>query len=326
MRKEVVFAILAGSIIGIVVAFGAYRLNLSFQKKNENIASQEPTNPNSPTSSPTPEEFKIVLAKPQNYDVLLNSNYAISGITKPNVYVVAFDTDDEYITRSDGNGVFEIKAQLNSGANEVKIVAIDDSGKSSQTKITLVYSQDFADEFSKDQIASTSATKIQKPISFIGTITDIAENTIQIKTLEQKIDQVLVDPKNTTFVKTLDSSSKAITQEDVAIGDFVIALGFIQDNNVLKTQKLIISSLIKEVKDEVLLVQLQNLTTTLTAKDIQNGETVNIKAGKNISFSSNIKNTKITRLSDLDTNQTILVVGIKDSTGNFVARRLHLIK
>lgn len=325
MRKEVIFAILAGSVIGIAVAFGAYRLNLSFQKKAESVTPQETANPNSPTPSPSSEEFKIVLAKPQNYEVLLNSNYVISGITKPNVYVVAFDTDDEYIVKSDSSGVFELKAQLNSGANEVKIIGVDDSGKTTQTKITLVYFQDFADEFSKNQISSASATKIQKPIAFVGTITDIAENTIQIKTLEQKIDQILVDPKNTTFVKAIDTP-KEITQTDVAIGDFVIALGTIQDNNVLKTQRLIVSSTVKAVNDYVFLAQIQNLTTTLTVKNRETGEIQNVKAGKNISYSSDVKDTKITRLSDLDTGQTILVVSSKDNTGTFVARRIHLIK
>ncbi len=336
MRKEVIFAILLGTIIGLVVAFGAWRFNLSFQKETKPTENAtESATIKSPTPTPLVTEFKITLAKPQNLEILSSSDYIISGITKPNVYVIAFDVQDEYITRSDQSGVFEIKAQLSSGANDVKIIALDDTS-ATDTKLTLIYSSEFASLNSDSTATESASNKIidnvqkklndakSKPVAYIGTITDISESTVQIKTKDQKIQQLSVN-KQTSFVKTI-TTQKDITYADLAIGDFIVALGQKSANNVLQTQRLIVSAPIKEILDIAFIATVVDNTQNLTVTNLQTNQRIVVTASKGLTLSSETKANQITKISLLKSGNKIIIVATKKDDGSMVARRIHLLQ
>ena len=77
----------------------------------------------------------------------------------------------------------------------------------------------------------------KNPKASIGTITDKTKDSIQIKNLEGKIDSVTIT-EQTSFKRTNNDSEIKFT--DVAIGDYVAALGQSNTNNVLDAKKLLI--------------------------------------------------------------------------------------
>ena len=82
------------------------------------------------------------------------------------------------------------------------------------------------------------------PSAFIGSITDIAEDTLQIKTLDEEIEQAQVSDE-TTYA---NDDKGVIKFGDIAIGDFVVAMGFANGNGVLDTRRVLVTSPTKEIE------------------------------------------------------------------------------
>ncbi len=257
MRKEVLWAIAAGIIFGLVVAFGAWRINLGITKKGG--SSETPR----PSSSPI-SEFKITLVGPENEDVVTESTIKVSGITKALVWVTISAEDGDYIIQSDEKGVFEEEVELTTGVNQIKITAFDPQGNQSVEKVLVVYSSAFEKKAVPTDSPETGSTEagirervaqkleetINKPKAYIGVVTDITDSTIQIKTSSGEIRQISVLSDETTVVKTTPTN-KIVKLTDVAIGDFIVAMGYKNGNQVLKAQRILITPAVTEPKINV---------------------------------------------------------------------------
>ena len=79
-----------------------------------------------------------------------------------------------------------------------------------------------------------------KPKAYLGTITDIVENTVQIKNLEGEIKQISVSD-NTVFVK-INNAKQTLKFSDIAIGDFLVNMGYIDANSVLAAKRILVTS------------------------------------------------------------------------------------
>jgi hypothetical protein len=144
MRKEILFAIIAGVIFGVVIAFGVWRANSAI-KNTEGIATVSPA---TTTSSPTPikQEFGISLANPEENDVLTQTPTLFSGITKPSSWIVISAEEDDYIIKSDEQGEFSQEVELVGGANQINLTAFSNNGESAEKKIIVVFSTEFESE------------------------------------------------------------------------------------------------------------------------------------------------------------------------------------
>ncbi|RLC30659.1 hypothetical protein DRH13_04035 [Candidatus Woesebacteria bacterium] len=117
----------------------------------------------------------------------------------------------------------------------------------------------FAQETSTDE-ANSVRDNVQKkveeartiPFAYIGTVTDIAERTIQInkfifsKAKEDagEIQQISVDEEDTAFVKVTKSTT-SVKFSDLAIGDFIIAMGYKNGNGVLEGKRILITTAVE---------------------------------------------------------------------------------
>jgi len=125
--------------------------------------------------------------------------------------------------------------------------------------ITLTAYTALAQETSTDEAESVRENVQKKveeartiPFAYIGTVTDIAEQTIQInkfifgKTNEDsgEIQQISVDEENTNFVK-ITKSTTSVKFADLAIGDFIIAMGYKNGNSVLEGERILITTAIE---------------------------------------------------------------------------------
>lgn len=250
MRKELVFAIIAGISIGLVVAFGTWKVSKIIKKNAPIVINKETPSPKNNVS------ISIDILK--DFDVV-NKNPVIKGLTSANTDIIISTDEKDYYTKSNPDGEFEQEIELPSGMSEVKINDI---------KLTLVYSTEIAD----------GAT------SYVGTITDISSGAIQIKSDKGGILQIATTSDTSYANKT-----------DLAIGDYIVAMGFPAVNKVLDAKRILTTSPIVENKIEVTKITIEKLSKTKI-----NDITLPKKW-----FGPNVK--------DLEIGQEIYVVGTKEN-------------
>jgi hypothetical protein len=139
MRKEILFAIVAGVLFGLVISFGIWKANSSI---NPNSTS------NSQNASPTPtiqgpSQIGLTIAKPQEYEIVSENQVAISAITSPDSWVSISAEDQDYVAKSDAKGAFEMNVSLIKGLNEIIVTAFDQSGNQETHTLPIVYSTEF---------------------------------------------------------------------------------------------------------------------------------------------------------------------------------------
>ena len=134
MRREILFAILAGTLFGVIIAFGIWRLNSSLTPP-ENTSTSAP-------ATPTPD-FGITISKPDQNEVITKSPSIVEGVTQPNSWVVVSTEDEDYFDQADASGAFLVEVELVGGINQILIVSFDENGNSTDTKLTVVYSTQF---------------------------------------------------------------------------------------------------------------------------------------------------------------------------------------
>lgn len=305
MRKEILWAIIAGIIFGLVVAYGAYRINTKI--KDQKII-----------SSPTPKsqisnEFKITLNQPENEDVVTESKITIEGITKPQSFIIVSGENEDYITQTGNNGVFQKEINLVAGVNTIRITAYDTSGGQSVEKVLVVYSSSFekrgdlTGNKETTESASTIREKVQakvdellyRPKAYLGIVTDIAETNIQIKTKNGEIRQVSAQDEKISIIKDDGKTSKIVNLTDIAIGDFIVAMGYINGNKVLSAQRILITPNIVEPQIEVVSTTFGELPEEL------------VPTSKTLIYSyKDNASTKI-RLTDLEDQSNVIYISLE---------------
>lgn len=269
MRKEIVFAIVFGGVLGLVVAFGIWRVNSALLTKNKGGEKVE--------ASPTPKpEFLVSLAKPENNDVITSSPFEITGLTKAGALVAVSAEENDYVADANSQGIFSKPVNLAGGVNQILLTVYDEAGNPAEARVLVVFSSEFkkiidnlttpapgatATESVRQKVEQKVVEALNKPKAYLGLITDISEGTIQLKSTAGEIQQVAT-ATDTAYVKT-DPSPKTVGFKDLAIGDFIVAMGFKNGNAVLNAKRILVTSPLKDVKREVLMGKI----VKTTAKD-----------------------------------------------------------
>ena len=334
MRKELFFAIGAGLILGLIIAFGIWRVN-------KTITPSENTQNSTSEASPTPNVgFSITLSNVEDLDVITQSPFKIVGITKPNIKVAISAEEKDYIIDSQKDGSFEKEISLIAGINEIIFKAFDQNGDSVEQKIKLVYSSEFAkymETTEEEKVATDEADSVRlkveekianalkNPKAYIGTITDISKSTYQIKNQKGEIQQ-LSFTEDTTFVK-VGTTSKTITANDVAIGDSIIAMGFKNGNQVLQAKRILVTELPKDSLRDIYLGKITDTTKSeIMITKLAGQEKMEILVDSNTDYIL-LKDLKASslKLSNLEIDEIIYIFGekVKD---NFEARTIYLIE
>jgi hypothetical protein len=146
MRKEVLFALVAGAVFGLVIAFGAIRANTAIKPATiEEELAQTKEEPE--TFS---QDFGLILKTPQDNDVITTSDYNVSGLTGPGNLVAISTEDNDYILTSDQEGNFEQKIKLKGGINNILVSSMNEN-KANEISVTVVYSSEFSKILGENQ-------------------------------------------------------------------------------------------------------------------------------------------------------------------------------
>ena len=134
---------------------------------------------------------------------------------------------------------------------------------------------------------------------------------MQIKSIEGEIKLLNVTDNNVTFVKSTGKSPQNVEFKDLAIGDFVIALGFVNETEVLDAKRILITPTVTKSTRNAIIADISKLSSkflTLGEKIV-----VNLTKGTNYFEISQDKPTKL-GLSDIEIGNKVIVSGpVEDS-------------
>lgn len=333
MKKEILLAIVGGCLLGLVIGFGLWRLNIAFSKSKE----AQKTNSIELKQN---GDFLIELAKISDNDVFYENPVVFSGITKPNSKIIISSESKDYFSQSDNKGSFEKEIELGSGVNQIILTAFDLEGKKVEKKILLIYSSQFAKYINQNPqnqnenaTSSTRGKVMQKvneasysPKAYLGTVTDITDNTIQIKTQEGSIEQISTSKEETSVLK-MGKTNKEVALTDLAIGDFIVAMGFKNGNNVLNTKRILVTTPPSSPTRETNLLKVTKINKKdFEANKINNNETFKItpNSSTNIYLVSEGKEQKA-KFSNLEVDHLVLITG-EFSSSPLNPRSLFILK
>jgi len=244
MRKEIIIAIVAGIGVGLI---------------NSAISVNTPLKPK--TNAVTNTTTGLTLITPNDNQVVAESEIEITGATNPNSIVVVSTQNDNYVMQANKDGSFTTNASLKAGINQILITSFNQENQKTSKLINVIYSSSF---FSEQELTSTVGDstesgeilrqKVQEklkqisnsPTAFIGTITDKQESTLQLDTFV--FDTTSQNANNIAQVAITDQTEfvglkNEIQFGDLAIGDFVTAMGYVTNGNkVLEAKRIVVST------------------------------------------------------------------------------------
>ncbi len=182
-------------------------------------------------------------------------------------------------------------------------------------------SEDLKEATTSDVIRQKVQQKLEeaknKPKARLGTITDISETTIQIKSLSGEIQQISVNEESTAFVK-LTPKRAVVKYSDVAIGDFIVAMGYLNGEGVLDSKRILITNAPEEDKRKVFLGTVLSIERKKVSLKVggQNSE------GVTINFPARWKGPEISDFSEGDT--LIVIVDVEEDKNT--VRTIEIIK
>lgn len=97
----------------------------------------------------------------------------------------------------------------------------------------------------KDKVEEKINQARQRAKAYIGVITDKTEESLQLKKDTGEIILVSIDADNTDFIK-VDKQTSTAKYSDVAIGDYIISMGYVDEENVLSATRVLITQEIKK--------------------------------------------------------------------------------
>ncbi len=319
-------AIAAGAIFGLVIAFGIWRINSALSPKDEGATS---------TEEPKKETAIISIAKPSENDVLGETPTSFSGLAKPGSLVVLSGEDDDYLVIADGKGAFTQDVALTGGINQIVATAFDKDGASGEQKMTVVYSTEFAKPEEKAALEEPSEStdsirqKVQEkvnealnsPTSYMGAVTDISEGSIQLKSAGGEIAQVSTK-ENPTVIKD-GKSPKTVKLTDIAIGDFILAMGYRNGNHVLSAKRILITTQPSPTSRKSVYGNIASLAKTGITIATKSGD-INISIGTTTTI-YRVKGESFTKIKLASLEEGNLVVAAFDSSEKGTARTIFLI-
>lgn len=137
MRKEVVFAIIIGLILGLVILYGVQLANRSAKQAAATVTAPTPGETLAPTPTIT---AGLTVTSPSDHAVVNTSLIKITGKTTPDASVAIYSSEDDTLVTADKDGNFESDLELTGGENIITLTALKPDQTTETVQISVVYS------------------------------------------------------------------------------------------------------------------------------------------------------------------------------------------
>lgn len=327
------WAAVIGITFGIVIAFGVWRISSN--------KPQPGTTESTPTASPSVGGLKTTLDKPEDGDVVDSNLTTVSGITKPLAWVTVSGEKGDYTVQAGGDGIFSQEIDLASGVNQIKVTSFDLNGNHDTQRLTIVYSSvfetntvpsptpgnDSTESAIRQRVEQKVAEALNKPKAYMGVVTDIADSTIELKANNSQIEQVSTAQDNITVVNEKGTNNKVVKLTDIAIGDFIIAMGYVNSKSVLSAQRILIVDPISEPKVDAFYAKITDTgKTTLSVSNMPDGTNDSLSPDSKTDIET-LKEGKFVASKLASINQNDTAIYVLDSSGkNIVVRSIFVIE
>ena len=182
----------------------------------------------------------------------------------------------------------------------------------------------------REKVQEKVTQVLSNPKSYIGTITDISSTTIQIRKFlldgEGKTGEILQISSNqdTVFV-SVGKSTKTIKLADIAIGDFIIAMGYKNGTSVLNATRILVTEAMKPSNRISVFAKASKVSKNSLELTSSLNEKLILEPTNLVSVIALVdqKETKI-KFSDIETEDSIIAFGIMNNN-IFEARKIYVI-
>lgn len=133
MRKEVLYAIIFGIILGAIILFG---IRLANNSVSSLISENESTTTDAPTPSLERKSFEII--SPQNHAVLTDKVITLLGRANPNTPLAITSESDDLLLESSPEGTFSAEINLIAGENTLTVTTLLKDNLTESQTITVI--------------------------------------------------------------------------------------------------------------------------------------------------------------------------------------------
>lgn len=165
---------------------------------------------------------------PKENAIIKDKKIKFKGRTTPNSFVAIFSNSNQYISKSASDSTFEKEIAVDLGLNQIGIVTFNTDLKQTDKKSINYY------------LTSDKENIGDSDVFFAGPVNTTFDNLLTLNTIQgekkvrtTKLTQV-VSPKEDTQEKSSTSSALA----NIRIGDFTIAIGKVDKEDILTAAKL----------------------------------------------------------------------------------------
>lgn len=180
----------------------------------------------------------------------------------------------------------------------------------------------------RERVRQKIENLVKKPRAVVGTLSEVTDSTLQITNRVGKEDMVATT-KDTQYVRVAANKRTNIKFEDLVIGDFILAMGYKNGNNILEARRVIAydKSPITQRRAVYGIVK-ENTRGTLTVEHPKTKEVWTITTDKKtvITKKTDGKTAEVD-IKDVQVGDRVTSAGILDPKKEkiLVARRIHVI-
>jgi hypothetical protein len=329
MRKEVTFAIIFGIITGLTVAFGLLRVNGVMKQNSNGNPDKAPVSSEAQNTTDIPaSQNSITLLKPIDRQVSGSSSISIAGVSRGESFIIATGGTYDLVSQSRKDGTFDFEYELEPSYNSVNIFSVSADNQRSNTRLELVYSSEAAQKETVGDVSEKVENKLENVQNtsefYQGTITDITDGGIQIKTTEGEIKQVSFSTGNTSFAK-IGKTTVKIAVADIALGDYIIALGYKEDNGLLNAFRILVTQPGSPEDVKIFFGTVLNKNKTEMVISEKNSGNVNIEIDNNTkTYKGTLSNPERVRFADIKEEDLVIGTYLSDKDTN-TARRIYIL-
>ena len=140
MKKEILFAVGIGLVVGLIITFGMYRARQAMTNSStiNDQLTRDLTSPSASTNTNGKDAFLV--SEPQDESLVIDPNIRVSGQAFPNAAIVILTQDGETVGSADTKGNFSLPLTLQPGGNILTIRALSDTREPLQVMRTVVFS------------------------------------------------------------------------------------------------------------------------------------------------------------------------------------------